>query len=70
MPRSIFTKSYKSLDELPVLLNAEQVAQLFEITGNYVSKMCRTGEIPGARLIGRKWKIPKKSIIDMFGGMI
>jgi excisionase family DNA binding protein len=37
----------------------EEVAEYFDLDADTIRKLCREGKIPGARQIGRSWRIPK-----------
>ncbi len=38
----------------------EEVAEYFDVNIETIRRMCRDGLIPGARQIGRQWRIPAK----------
>ena len=38
--------------------SAEEVATYFDVNVETIRRMCREGQIPGARQIGRQWRIP------------
>lgn len=40
----------------------EEVAEYFSIEPATIRKMCREGRIPGARQIGKQWRIPRSYI--------
>jgi excisionase family DNA binding protein len=39
-------------------LTAEEVARHFRVSSETIRKLCKDGKIPGARQIGRQWRIP------------
>jgi excisionase family DNA binding protein len=42
----------------------EEVAEYFDVNVETIRRMCRDGQIPGARQIGRQWRIPAKFLQD------
>jgi len=55
--------SFPSFRELPLLLNAEQAAQLLAISRAHLYELMRSGEIPIVRL-GRSTRIPADALRD------
>lgn len=43
---------------------AEEVADIYRVSADTIRKLCRDGKIPGARQIGRQWRIPAKFLED------
>ncbi len=39
--------------------SAEEVAQYYDVTADTIRRLCREGKIPGAKQIGKQWRIPK-----------
>ena len=37
----------------------EEVADYLDVTPDTIRKLCRAGEIQGARQVGRQWRIPR-----------
>lgn len=37
----------------------EEVAEYLDVTPETIRNLCRGGKIPGARQVGRQWRIPK-----------
>jgi excisionase family DNA binding protein len=42
----------------PKYYSPEEVAEIFRVNAETIRKMCKDGKIPGARQIGRLWRIP------------
>lgn len=38
--------------------STEEVAEYFDVSPDLIRKLCQEGKIPGARQIGRLWRIP------------
>jgi excisionase family DNA binding protein len=38
----------------------EEVAQYYDVTADTIRRLCREGKIPGAKQIGKQWRIPKE----------
>ncbi len=60
------SKIYKNWDDAPVLLSTEQAAGLMQIHLNTMKRWLYDGKIPGARKIGRDWRIDKASLRRWF----
>ncbi|MFL5625946.1 MAG: helix-turn-helix domain-containing protein [Ktedonobacteraceae bacterium] len=45
-------------------LTAEEVAKHFRVSPETIRRLCKDGKIPGARQIGRQWRIPAKFLED------
>ena len=43
---------------------AEEVARHFRVSPETIRRLCKEGKIPGARQIGRQWRIPTKFLDD------
>lgn len=43
--------------------SVEEVAEHFSIEPDTIRKMCREHRIPGARQIGRQWRIPRSFVV-------
>jgi excisionase family DNA binding protein len=43
---------------------AEEVADYYRVSADTIRKLCRDGKIPGAKQIGRQWRIPAKFLED------
>ncbi|MBV9691364.1 MAG: helix-turn-helix domain-containing protein [Ktedonobacteraceae bacterium] len=37
----------------------EEVAEYLSVSPETIRNLCRRGEIPGARQVGRQWRIPR-----------
>lgn len=37
----------------------EEVAEYFDVSAETIRNLCRADKIPGARQVGRQWRIPK-----------
>ena len=38
----------------------EEVAEYLDVTPETIRNLCRAGKIPGARQVGRQWRIPRE----------
>lgn len=38
----------------------EEVADYYDVNPETIRRMCRSGQIPGAKQIGRQWRIPSE----------
>ena len=54
---------YKTLDELPLVLKVEQVAEILEINRNTAYELTRSADFPAIR-IGKSIRVPKQGFID------
>lgn len=52
------------LENYPDILSSKEVCQLLKISLHTLYNLIKTGELP-ARKIGGKYKIAKKSLIDL-----
>lgn len=55
--------SYRTIDELPLMLNVNDVAKILGIGRNLAYSLVNSGEIKGLR-VGTKIRIPKQALID------
>jgi excisionase family DNA binding protein len=44
----------------------EEVAAYFSVDADTIRKLCREGKIPGARRIGRSWRVPRSYLYDEY----
>jgi len=51
---------------LPEVLTPEKCAEILQVTTLVVRRMCKRGEVPGARRVGRDWRIPAMAIGKLF----
>ena len=42
----------------------EEVAEYYDVTADTIRRLCRDGQIPGAKQIGRQWRIPRSYILS------
>jgi excisionase family DNA binding protein len=42
----------------------EEVAEYLDVTPETIRNLCRAGKIPGARQVGRQWRIPREYLIS------
>ncbi|HYT36556.1 MAG TPA: helix-turn-helix domain-containing protein [Methylomirabilota bacterium] len=42
----------------------EEVAEYLDVTPETIRSLCRAGKIPGARQVGRQWRIPREYLIS------
>ena len=55
--------SYRTVEELPLLLNVNDVAKILGVGKNLAYSLINSGEIKGLR-IGTKIRVPKQALID------
>lgn len=55
--------SYRTIDELPLVLDVKDVAKILGIGRNLAYSLVNSGEIKGLR-VGTKIRIPKQALID------
>lgn len=55
--------SYRTVDELPIMLDVKDVAKILGIGRNLAYSLINSGEIKGLR-VGTKIRIPKQALID------
>lgn len=55
--------SYRTVEELPLMLDIKDVAQILGIGRNLAYSLVNSGEIKGLR-VGTKIRIPKQALID------
>lgn len=65
MQRTFSTK-VRNWDSLPVLLNMSTLSALLFVDSHSLNKLCRNGEMPGARKIGRFWYVEKNKLKNYF----
>lgn len=58
----------RNWDFLPVLLSQKYIAALTGLDETKITRLCRDGQIPGARKIGRFWYTEKSKLKDFFEG--
>ena len=61
--QSMTNTSYRTIDELPLVLNVNDVAKILGIGRNLAYSLVNSGEIKGLR-VGTKIRIPKQALID------
>lgn len=49
------------------IINSTEAGKLLGVNRKVVASMCQRKEIPFARKVGRDWKIPMRSLDEMFG---
>ncbi len=49
------------------ILTAQEAGQILHCSADRINGRCRNGDFPGAAKLGSSWRIPKKSIMAMFG---
>ena len=42
----------------------EEVANYYDVTADTIRRLCREGKIPGAKQIGKQWRIPASFLRD------
>jgi len=50
-------------DKQSAYVSPEDAAVYFDTTPEKIRRLCRDGKIPGARKLGREWRIPR-SFLD------
>ena len=68
MPTKIKPRQVRNWDMLPVLLSVPIISALTALPPEHINKLCRLGEIPGARKIGRFWFVDKDKLKEYFTG--
>ena len=58
---------YTDWNRVPLLLDTYQAAVLLQITPEHLSRMCKKGTVPAAR-IGKGWRISREVIQEMLSG--
>jgi excisionase family DNA binding protein len=53
-----------SFDDFGNLLTLNDVCELLNIKEATASKLCRSGQLHHAKMIGHKWLIPKSDIVN------
>lgn len=48
------------------VLSVEQLAALLKVSCLTVQRWCRSGQLPTARKIGRRWYVPREAIERIF----
>ena len=56
----------EQLQELPALLNVEEVAKLLRTSPRYIRALCGRGQLKAAK-VGREWRIPKEDALAFVG---
>ena len=51
-----------STQKLQRYLTSSQVAEILNVRVQYVTKLCRRGDLPGAFKVGRSLRIPESAI--------
>lgn len=54
------------VDALPALMSTEEFGALVGYGRFYVSRLCKSGEIPATK-VGRQWRIPTKRALERLG---
>lgn len=52
------------MNDVPVFMTIEEAAELLRLNSGSLYKMAQRGEIPGARKIGRAWRIHRPTLLD------
>ena len=55
--------SYRTVEELPLMLDVKEVAKILGIGKNLAYSLVNSGEIKGLR-IGTKIRVPKQNLVD------
>ena len=58
---------YRSLDDLPMTLRAEELMPVLGIGRNTAYELVRSGKLRSIR-VGRQVRIPKNALIEFLGG--
>src|SRR5262245_47338437 len=48
------------------VLTPEEASALLKVPRRTLVELCRRGEVPGARKVGRRWRIPRAGLGRMF----
>lgn len=54
-------------DDVPVVIDLAMAARLLGVCERHLAQQCRDGAVPGARKIGRFWRISKDAVMRMVG---
>ena len=66
LERATGKEKFKTWDELPKYLGADQVSDFLQLHVNTVKGWCRSGKLQ-AKKIGKSWRIPKNSLRAVLG---
>jgi excisionase family DNA binding protein len=66
---SVTAKDHNAIipDSYPILLSAQQCAELLHLSPGRVRGMCRDGRLPGIQ-IGQRWIVPRSRLEQMLSG--
>ena len=68
MPTKIKPRQVRNWDTLNALLSVPIMSALLSLPPEHINKLCRLGEIPGAKKIGRFWFVEKDKLKNYFTG--
>lgn len=55
--------TYTTIEQLPLVLSVEQLAQVLGIGKNYAYELVRCGKIESIR-VGHRFRIPKEAVVS------
>ena len=61
-------KPYVRWDKVPVVLTSGEVAVLLDMREPYARDLMRDGEIPGAKKVGKSWRVERDTLRRYFEG--
>ncbi len=68
MAAKIQPKQVRNWEMLPVLLSVPTISALTFLPTTTITKLCRLGEIPGAKKMGKFWYVEKDALRKYFTG--
>ena len=64
--RSISVADLAHAERLPILLTAEEAAEVLRVSVRTAVRMCSVGELPAVQ-VGRNWRVRTSDLLGMFG---
>lgn len=64
--RPVWTKTYTSVDEIPVVCTTQEVAILLKMSDQWVKHNLQTGNLKGFKA-GTSWRINKNDLLNFMG---
>lgn len=53
---------------MPELLTPDELAELLRLSPRTIYELLQTGEIPGAKKVGRAWRIHRDTVLEWIKG--
>lgn len=54
---------------LPPMATSDEVAAILRMTQRSAERLMRNGGVPGAKRIGKRWLVPRSSLVALAGGV-